>query len=210
MSLQIEVAQAMKIILFALCNSKGKNPGDVFFINPRPFPSLCSNCSIGKQKIKTKNDKDGNFLYRYCKTCGSHDLLDHFAAFPPELPLKILKCACPQQICTKCGIPRYPISKSISFPRNESRMNDRRAIGQQYQQFLDEHPPQITEYTKCSCNEKFKPGIVLDPFLGTGTVSVAAEQLGLEWIGIELNLKSIKISEKKLDQHKHKKFETFS
>jgi len=44
----------------AWCNSKGKNPGDVFFINPRPFPE------------------------------------SHFATFPPELPEKILKCACPE------------------------------------------------------------------------------------------------------------------
>lgn len=40
-------------------NNKGKNPGDVFFINPKPFSG------------------------------------SHFATFPVELPLKILKCACP-------------------------------------------------------------------------------------------------------------------
>jgi len=42
-----------------LGNPKGKNPGDVFFINPRPFTEA------------------------------------HFATFPVDLPLKILKCACP-------------------------------------------------------------------------------------------------------------------
>ena len=41
------------------CNPKGKNPGDVFFINPKPFPEA------------------------------------HFATFPVELPLRILRCACP-------------------------------------------------------------------------------------------------------------------
>lgn len=30
-------------------------------------------------------------------------------------------------------------------------------------------------------------GIVLDPFFGTGTVAVVAEQLGRDWLGIELN-----------------------
>jgi len=30
-------------------------------------------------------------------------------------------------------------------------------------------------------------GVVLDPFFGTGTVGVVAEQLGRDWIGIELN-----------------------
>ena len=42
-----------------LINPNGKNPGDVFFINPRPFAEA------------------------------------HFATFPPELPEKIIKCACP-------------------------------------------------------------------------------------------------------------------
>lgn len=40
-------------------HTKGKNPGDVFFINPKPFPEA------------------------------------HFATFPVELPLTILKCGCP-------------------------------------------------------------------------------------------------------------------
>lgn len=42
------------------CNPKGKNPGDIFRINPKPFSEA------------------------------------HFATFPIELPLKILKCACPK------------------------------------------------------------------------------------------------------------------
>ena len=84
-------------------NPNGKNPGDVFFINPRPFPEA------------------------------------HFATFPVDLPLKILKCACP------------------------------------------------------------KDGMVLDPFFGAGTVGVAAEQLGLNWMGIELNEEYIKIARKRLE-----------
>ena len=65
----------------------------------------------------------------------------HFATFPPKLPEKILKCACPQEVCTKCDMPRFPIIQSKSFPRNPSRMDDRRGIGQKYQEFLNENPP---------------------------------------------------------------------
>jgi len=69
----------------------------------------------------------------------------HFATFPIELPLKILKCACP------------------------------------------------------------KDGIVLDPFFGAGTVGVAAEQLGLKWIGIELSPKYIEIARKRLEPFRSSK-----
>jgi hypothetical protein len=39
----------------------------------------------------------------------------------------------------------------------------------------------------CSCRAGLVPGLVLDPFFGTGTVGVAARQLGRDWLGIELN-----------------------
>jgi len=96
-----------------LNNSKGKNPGDMFFINPRPFPEA------------------------------------HFATFPVDLPLKILKCACPPD------------------------------------------------------------GIVLDPFFGAGTVGVAAEMLGLQWCGIELNEEYITIARNRLEPYLNNKLEVF-
>jgi len=83
-------------------NPNGKNPGDVFNINPRPFPEA------------------------------------HFATFPVDLPLKILKCACPEN------------------------------------------------------------GTVLDPFFGAGTVGIAAEKRGLNWVGIELKQEYIEIARKRL------------
>jgi site-specific DNA-methyltransferase (adenine-specific) len=38
-----------------------------------------------------------------------------------------------------------------------------------------------------SCRAPTRPGLVLDPFLGSGTVAVAAERLGRDWLGIELS-----------------------
>lgn len=39
----------------------------------------------------------------------------------------------------------------------------------------------------CMCRAGVVPGLVLDPFFGTGTVGVVARQLGRDWLGIELN-----------------------
>lgn len=94
-------------------NPKGKNPGDVFFINPRPYAEA------------------------------------HFATFPVDLPLKILKCACPPN------------------------------------------------------------GIVLDPFFGSGTVGLAAEMLGLRWMGIELNEEYITLAKNRLAKYQNNTIVSF-
>jgi DNA modification methylase len=43
-------------------------------------------------------------------------------------------------------------------------------------------------------------GIVLDPFMGSGTTAVVARQLGRNYIGIELNPNYIKLAENRLSQ----------
>ena len=43
-------------------------------------------------------------------------------------------------------------------------------------------------------------GVVLDPFIGSGTTALAAEREGFDWIGIEREEEYVKIAEKRLDQ----------
>lgn len=50
---------------------------------------------------------------------------------------------------------------------------------------------------KACCPEN---GIVLDPFMGSGTTAVVARDLGLKYVGIELNPDYIKIADKRLAQ----------
>jgi DNA modification methylase len=42
------------------------------------------------------------------------------------------------------------------------------------------------------------PGVVLDPFFGTGTVGVVAQRHGRDWVGIELNPAYIQLAEDRL------------
>jgi site-specific DNA-methyltransferase (adenine-specific) len=46
---------------------------------------------------------------------------------------------------------------------------------------------------------KIDGNIVIDPFLGSGTTAVAAINLNIEWIGIEINPKYIEIARKRVD-----------
>jgi DNA modification methylase len=47
-------------------------------------------------------------------------------------------------------------------------------------------------WTSCACNAKFVPGVVLDPFMGTGTTLDVANELGRSAIGIDLSSSTLK------------------
>ena len=51
----------------------------------------------------------------------------------------------------------------------------------------------------CSCNASFKPGVVLDPFAGSGTTMFVAKQLGRSAIGIEISPEYAKIIKQRLE-----------
>ena len=53
-------------------------------------------------------------------------------------------------------------------------------------------------YTDCGCNAGFEPGIVLDPFMGSGTTAIVALNLNRSFIGIELNPEYVAIAEKRI------------
>ena len=45
----------------------------------------------------------------------------------------------------------------------------------------------LQRHCACPANTGTVPGIVLDPFMGSGTTAIAAEALGRDWLGIEVN-----------------------
>ncbi len=49
-------------------------------------------------------------------------------------------------------------------------------------------------WTKCSCEQEFNPGVVLDPFMGTGTTLDIALKMGRSAVGIDLDPKCVSIS----------------
>ena len=50
----------------------------------------------------------------------------------------------------------------------------------------------------CECAAPTRPGLVLDPFFGSGTVAQVARQHGRDWLGIELNPAYVRLAETRL------------
>jgi len=92
---------------------------------------------------------------------------------------------------------KYADSKDINHPLGKNPgdiflINTKAYKGAHFAVF----PPALPEkILKCSCP---KDGLVLDPFLGSGTTAWVAQQLNLNWIGIELNEEYAKIAKDRL------------
>lgn len=106
----------------------------------------------------------------------------HFAVYPEKLCEMPIKASCPSEVCKRCGKPRVKILKQhVSFGRKPSRAKYGTKTS-----------------TDCGCKAGFEPGILLDPFCGSGTTCVVAKRLGRRWIGIDINPDYCKMGRKRL------------
>lgn len=62
------------------------------------------------------------------------------------------------------------------------------------------HPAPFPLELATRCLESVGEGLVLDPFLGSGTTGLAAETLGLQWIGIDLSEKYCDMARKRIEK----------
>jgi site-specific DNA-methyltransferase (adenine-specific) len=112
----------------------------------------------------------------------------HFATFPPELVRRPILSSCPEAICTLCGRPwRRQVSVTripVGPPSKQPAPRDRQVM-----RFKDRwHTIRtVGDLIPCGCQAPTVPGVVLDPFMGAGTVGLVAEQLGRDWLGIEIS-----------------------
>jgi DNA modification methylase len=166
-------------------------------------------------------------------------LSDHFAAFPSELPRRIIAGWCPREVCTACGQGRWPVAKRTADGRTRSTTTARdpswqainRADWQENVRWViigyacdctpyTDHPAtgeqanrrasnpygeegreqgvysnQAGEYERVGpwrehhfdqwTPARTTPGVVLDPFSGTGTSIHTASALGCIGIGVD-------------------------
>ncbi len=91
----------------------------------------------------------------------------HFATFPESLVERPLKATCPQRVCRACGLAwrRASVVRDLGMLAVKGQLRK-----------------------SCACESRdWQPGVVLDPFMGAGTVGVVAARHDRRWIGIELS-----------------------
>jgi len=102
----------------------------------------------------------------------------HHATFPVALAQRAVRAGCPEARCSRCRRPWR-------------RQTLRRLGGAALRGVLG---------PSCDCGVASEPGLLLDPFFGAGTTAVAAEQLGRDWLGIELNPDFAALAQERIQQ----------
>jgi site-specific DNA-methyltransferase (adenine-specific) len=109
----------------------------------------------------------------------------HHAMFPIDLITRPLLATCPEKVCTNCGVP---------WQRSPTRRLGHLAT-------VGELAPQ------CACRAGTRPGLALDPFVGAGTVAVAAERARRHWLGIEINDEYAFLARQRIDAERQQRDE---
>jgi len=105
----------------------------------------------------------------------SHFRGAHFATYPEALIQPMIRAGCPLQRCSHCHAPYvHTITREDTTATREP------------------------ERPTCRCNSPPEPGLVLDPYIGSGTTAVVAERLGRDWLGIELNPAFVDLAEARI------------
>ncbi len=160
-------------------------------------------------------DGDGGPLAFIVNPQASGD--NHFAQFPPKLVEPMILAGCPKKVCAVCGKPRERIVEKNRVATRPGENTKIKTIGANSRMRIDRDPAHadranhnrddewdtsvvgnrdperhVTEtqtvgWTDCGCGQGFRPGRVIDPFGGSGTVGYVAAKLKQDWVLIEMN-----------------------
>jgi DNA modification methylase len=135
----------------------------------------------------------------------------HFATFPEALVERCLAAGCPAEVCRVCGEPRRRIVERTGAENDANEVivhggvpglaprtsHDRvRALdGKNYR-----HVTRGTDRWSDCGHGAYRPGRVLDCFVGSGTTALVARRMGRQAIGIDLSADYLTIAARRLQQ----------
>ncbi len=186
------------------------NPRDVYQV---PLADLTK-----EELIDLVRSMDDGLMPDCWKISGESLKAAHYAAFPTELVKRCLLAGTSQRgYCRVCGAPwvrvverqrehglaadAYGKSNDIeddqhAYKRIHRRLKAARAAGEAHDNPLGGYKT-LGWRQSCSCPAaEPRPGVVLDPFAGSGRTLIAASRLNLDGVGIELNPGYVTMAEK--------------
>jgi DNA modification methylase len=131
----------------------------------------------------------------------------HFATYPEELVRRCVLAGCPVQVCRVCGKPSERIVERGELVPASPRTDRVQTVGNGETSCT--RPGKATgffrreeissEWSDCGHND-WRPGQVLDPFVGSGTTCKVARDHGRHSIGIDLSAEYLDLAARRLQQ----------
>jgi site-specific DNA-methyltransferase (cytosine-N4-specific) len=149
----------------------------------------------------------------------------HYATYPLTLPRRLVLAMCPSRVCTVCGWPSERITGDTTYVQTRNgavpavlHMREAQASGQRRR--TDERvkgagwihglhgrgDASVTAsaptlgWTDCG-HDAWRPGMVLDPFGGSGTTAVAAALEGRDATLIDLDHRNVDLVRRRILDH---------
>jgi DNA modification methylase len=137
----------------------------------------------------------------------------HTAAYSEELVESCLLPGCAKEVCVKCGRPKIERYKMVVRDMDDLSLSEKLKYKKIQEMKLNEELKakiliklqrkkiSLGFLPTCKCEDtSFEPGIVLDPFSGTGTSVVVAKKYGYHYCGIEMNKEYFNIIETRIKE----------
>lgn len=184
-----------------------------YYADGEPVKTPPAQATVSRdQYTRILDDPDEQFAVRHDHetVCNGANLRDvwtisseplkekHYAAYPSELVYRCLAAGTSAEgYCKACGAPWVRVVEAEKWStRPNSRPvgtrgncdSDFRALGDPQQAGQMASTRTLGWRPSCECPDPApRPGLVLDPFAGSGRTAIVARRLQLDFVGVELN-----------------------
>jgi len=136
----------------------------------------------------------------------------HFATYPEQLVRRCLLAGCPVRVCRVCGKPSERLTERVPTGFDGSTYGERAVaatggavtggtaastLGSGGGKLTADY--KTTGWSDCGHNN-WRPGTVLDPFMGSGTTALVARKHGRHAVGVELSPVYAELCARRLSQ----------
>jgi DNA modification methylase len=127
--------------------------------------------------------------------------------FPVELARRVIKSCCPEYVCSQCFKPYMPTYAETRISTRPGNDTNKGKSGTNADPQAGLHNSDWSKYRQtaihtptgwqkpCSCEAKWEPGLMIDPFMGFGTTAFGALELGRRFTGFDLVKNNARVGE---------------
>jgi site-specific DNA-methyltransferase (adenine-specific) len=135
----------------------------------------------------------------------------HYATFAPELVRRFIVSMCPARVCRECGKPSARITGPTTYRPDKTHrtralhMGEGIRVAEGVNQFAGAGANtscvaerQTLGWTDCGHGGNWRPGVVLDPFGGTGTTGMVAAGNGRDALLLDLDGRNLDLARERI------------